>query len=854
MTIATVVIAPQSVVDTAALWARRGLVADSLWVSSDGFPGVDPDAPNAIPVRVLRFDHEPLDDTLALQLAGLEALDEARVVWVRLSDDSNEKALRELATQLRELLPHDTTHWIDVVVPRKRTDETFAPLAGEWVQFRIHPSDRPAPDVTDAGWDLALAVPLHVTLALAGILGGTVTDLPWARLNAGQYHIVRVFSRLVDGGLEARRTSREFLHTALPATHAAEQHGDKYLPADPRRASEIVDQAAAWLLAHEDGALGYQAPAPSRLEGHPRLTLREHMAHFVRFVPTATMTLLGRRPEPDAPPGHVLEFDDLGYSIGPKTPVVRWTGGVPDFDALEARAAAEAAQAVARVRAKEGAQPPTGAWEPLARLSTILVDGGGAAPLGWDMDNLTSHQRQLSLPPDCVVLGPAEPVEAPAPELGHASNNTVVARALREVSRSWGEPIRAQTQATRVAATAARLASQANTDDARRLRAQLAGLGTGAAPARPASLLEQVHGAVLGGLIRSRLDAERWEDLAVHKPPGKAPSWDGVGSRFRWTFWVLVFVLVALAVAWRIWRDDVNSALGADLSFELGLVVLGVALVVLVVLVLYLVFRSWAAFMERGRRRLELMALWLDRAVKARSAHGALENTERAARLWVDLLSRVPERRDPDESEVFDSEAELSPMSLRIGHPRFRRHQMARWLADAGAKPGWRLACLRDVVGRFSGVPAERAIAWLAEDRGLPGGRLDHLGQELDEHQAAWRDDARPAIAVEVMAKMTENADSIEVVRNPKLPLQQTCVKSFLAELTPPDDDLDDWPDDADHSWVVAAGPGADPDKTELVVSAALCTGRIRVQITDSDHVDEADDDPEPDGPTSPFR
>jgi hypothetical protein len=822
MTVATVVIAPRPVIDTAVLWARSGLVANSLWVASDPFPGVDPDEPNAIPVKVVRFGHEPLDDTLALQLSGLGALDEARVVWVRVSNDSSEEAMGALAAQLRELLPHVTTHWIDVVVPQTRTDETFAPLVGGWVQFRVHQSDRPAPGDADAGWGRHVGVPLHVALALAGILGGTVTDLPWARLNAGKHHIVRVFSRLVDGGSEARRAAHEFVRAVLPVTHAAEQHGDRHLPADPGQAPEIVDQAAAWLLAH-DGAIAYRPPAPSQFEGRPRATLREHVVDFLRFVPTAVRTSLG------------LPAD------------------IPDFAALEARAAAEAAQQVAKARAQEGAHP-TGAWESLAGLSTALVDGG-AAPLGWSMDSLISHQRRLSLPVDLVILGEPQPMGARTSELRRAGNHAVAAQALREVRRSWGEPIQARPRATRMTATAVRLAMEANVDDTTRLGEQQLELGAVARPKRPVSVLERVHGAVLGGLIRSRLDAERWEDLAVRSPPGEAPSW-GKASPKRRRLRTVVGLLAALAVVWWIWRDVVDSA-PAGFSSALRSIILGVALISVAVLVLYLAFRVWAAFMEHGRRRLELMALWLDRAVEARRSHAAQENAERATRLWVDLLSRVPEpcgsaasksatsksaASKSAASKVFDSEAQLSPMSLRIGHPRFRRHQMERWLADAGARPGWRLACLQDVVGRFCGVPAERAVAWLAEDPGLPGGRLDNLAKELAEHQSTWRDDAESAVAAQVMARMAEEADSIEVVRNSKLPPQQTDVKSFLAELTPPDDDRDDWPDDAGHSWVVAAGAGTDPDKTELVVSAALCTGRIRIQVTDSDHVDDVDD------------
>lgn len=842
MTIATVVIAPQSVIETAVAWSARGLVADSLWISSDVLDEVDPDAPNAISVKVLQFDHAPVDDTLALQLAGLEALDEARVVWVRLSDDSSARTLGDLAVQLRELLPHDTTHWIDVVVPRRRTDEAFAPLAGEWVQFRVHPSDRSAPDVTDAGWDLGLAVPLHVTLALAGILGGTTTDLPWARLSAARYHIVRVFSRLVDGGLEARRASREFLGSVLPVTHAALQHGSRYLAADPKTADEIVSQTEGWLTTQEASGLRYEPPAQGELAPAPRGVSRwRHVVGFARFLPTGTMVLLGLRPEPDAQVGNTLEFDDLGYHIGPEVRVVKRTSGIPDFAALEARAASEAANELARARGREGGRPPIGVWERLARVSAALVDGGTGFPAGWDTAIVTSHGRQLSLAPESVFLGAPESVASPVPELARARNNAVASAALSEARRAVRDPVRAYADTSRVVATAARLAGEANALNRTDLSAQLADLGSLRTQARRASLLERVHGVVLGGLIRSRLDAERWARFAVAGPPGEAPTWGRAGVRLSRVLWIIIGVLVAVAICWTIWHEDIDSALNTTIGLGLGLAIVATVLIASVLVVLYLLFRSWRAFMEQGRRRLELMALWLDQAVKAQGSHAELENTERVAGFWVDLLSEIPEQGVLDQSEVVGVEAELAPMSFRIGHPRFQQSQLEQWLADAGAQPGWRLSCVQSVIGDFAGVPPERALAWLSEDQGLPSGRLDALLRQLSELQASWRDAVLPQVASKVMSHMIENADSLDVVRHPKLPLQQTDVRTFFGELTPSDDDLDDWPDDAGHSWVIASGSGSvDP---QLVGTAVLCAGRIRIQVSDVEPHDEFDDD-----------
>ena len=139
-------------------------------------------------------------------------------------------------------------------------------------------------------------------------------------------------------------------------------------------------------------------------------------------------------------------------------------------------------------------------------------------------------------------------------------------------------------------------------------------------------------------------------------------------------------------------------------------------------------------------------------------------------------------------------------MALRVGHPQFSTAQMSRGLAESGAEPGWRLAALQDVVGRFSGVPAERSLAGVAEDRGLPGGKLDALSKGLDTHQDVWRASANGSISAEVKRLMIEHSDSVLVLRNPKLAPQRTKIPEFLSEVEPASDG-DDWPDDELHNW-----------------------------------------------------
>lgn len=837
MTTAVVVVAPTSTIDLAVAWGRRGLVADSLWVSSDELTGIDPDAPNAVQAARITFDREPVRGPLALQLAELGPLVEARVTWLRSSDATNEMLLEALDDLLRDLLPHDQMHWLDIVVPLRRTDEAVAPLAGEWVQFRIHPSDRPAPDVTDAGWDLGRAVPLHVTLALTGVLGGLVSRVPWAQINASENWIVRVFSRLVDGGLQARRAAGAFVFETLPSTHAAEQHREEFLAAGYTEAEGIVEDATRWLMEVDDYALSYRPPATSRFRGQPWLTEYAHLLNFWRFLPTGIMALFGLEPKPNAKVGHVLEFDDLGYNVGKPVKVVQWTSGIPDFAQLEMQAAQEAEQAIARLRAREGAQPAGAAWEPLVQVSSALVDGGGAVPAGWQPPARAG--RRLSVSPEWVVLSSSGSPESEVPELANAENPAVVADALREARRVWPQPLSHESDGTRVTQTARRLADDGNASDARSLATQLDLLGAAPTDVGHRSLLDRIHGRVLGGVVRSRLDAERWTAAATTSTEGGAPRWQTVAMRYRSVWWGVNLLLGVLWWVWATFNEQINSALGWSLDPALGLVLIGVIHLLALVTMLYLFFRGWSVFMERGRRRLELMALWYDRAAQAWAAHGLMANTERVARSWTGILSGLLEPLTYRDRVSGDVEVEQAPLGLRVGHPRFKPVQLEGWLADVGAKPGWRLRNLMDVAGDFLACLPERAIDRLAQDLALPGGLLHRFGRELPELAQTWRSRAVTSVWDEVRALVAENAQHLEIVRSPGLLPEETTLTPFLAGITPTDDE-GPWPRD----YLVEEGFG-DPKSPvpELVVSPALCTARIRIQVRVLDDVDRVEEE-----------
>jgi hypothetical protein len=247
-------------------------------------------------------------------------------------------------------------------------------------------------------------------------------------------------------------------------------------------------------------------------------------------------------------------------------------------------------------------------------------------------------------------------------------------------------------------------------------------------------------------------------------------------------------------------------------------------------LILYLLFRKYLAFMERGRRRLELIKLWLDRALKARAAHAAQANTERVTRAWAAILTRTPPRVASPPAEGQEPDAAGSPLAMQLGHPVVHEADLDEWLAEAGAQPGWRYAFLQDAIVASAGVNADRAVGWLAADPALPGGRIARFAKAMDQSLRAVGQAKADAVAVAVKARLA-TAQSVRVRMHAGVPEEQFDAGTFLAQVTS-EKRPDDWPDDSRHSWVLESAAGAPPK--DLALSEALCRARLRLQIKES--------------------
>lgn len=831
MTVAVVVFCPADVVQAAQGWGLAGLVADSFWVCAEDAGQMDPDHPNSIPA--VRIDSGRVHESapLVLSLHQLGALDEVRVAWIRPPDEALSQSLKSLEHLLREMLPPDTTHWLDIVVPARRTDRTVVPLPGQWVQLRLVAEDRSAPDVTDAGWDLGLDVALHAALAAVGVLGGTFDRLPWAVRDAGDHYEFRAFSRLLVGANDSERESHRFVARTLPGASAGTFFPDRYLELDDEASRSMVDNALDYILSMESGALSYRDPEPSQFLAPPRLTIREHLIVIWRFIGHCLRVVLRIRPRPVSAVQSKLDFDDLGYNVGePGKPVpVVWTTQPADFDVLDARAAEYARQTLVKFE-RELSRPtpitPARTWRVLTRLATSLNDGG-PRPDGWDPPSI--HDRQPVLAPRWVQPTPASVVTTSIPELATARNPSIGALAVNDARRSRSKALVAPDNTTRVVTTAQDLASEGNELDGQRLAEQLSELDAPSA-AEPISFLDRLSGRLIGAGLRARLDAERWSEFATAPTQPERSTWSAAERTFRKRALIGLAASVCAHIIWAILAYVLRGKLPAWLTLPAGLSIVAAATGIYLLWCVYAFFKVYSAYLERSRRKLELRRMWLQRACHALREAARLREPRRIHTKWLDLLDSV---FPLDETPPAPSDRLLPakpPKATAIASPDYTSREMTKWLADEGAEVGWRYRALRDIASGALEVPPDDAITRLVDDSGLQGGPLHEIWAQRGLLWRAYADLLRRELAVDVAARMVASPDrSVTLLAPPHHERRPTTVSAFRDELWPDthDDEGDLWPTDQDYEVHAGRhGRGADarpnPD---------LCQVSVRIQL-----------------------
>ena len=684
MRVAAIVICPADVRDNAVEWGGAGLVADSYWVSSADTAQLDHDHPNDLLAhRISPFGPHPTAPLLAA-LSDLRSLDEVRVAWIRRSEELLNDSMKSLEELMRQALPPDKTHWLDIVVPTRRTDHTVVPLPGQWTQLRVVPEDRSAPDVTDAGWDLDLDVSLHTALTALGILGGTFGDVPWGRLSATDHYDVRSFSRIVLGALNTEAEVGRFIGLAMPEASAGTFFPHAYHQVEPEQAVALVNDAIEHMLGLDSGALAYRNPEPSAFATPPRLTVWEHVRLVLRFLGYCLPLLFGIRQRSTVVVSR-FNFTDAGYDVGDEKTLAPKGFRPADFDALDAHAAAEARKKLDEFAAAVHRRPPAtlaSAWRTLYQLVTSINDGG-QAPDGWNPPE--QHERRPVVEGKWVRPNPASTVSSTVPELAGARNAMVAAAAVSEARRRRSPSLTALSDRTGSVATARELADEGNIRDNGRLGQQLDDLDVPEGR-EPSNFLDRLAGRLHGGGLRARLDAERWCEFATAPSPQDPLDWSDAERRFRRRTLIGFAATAALAMVWGAVAFFLRSHLPAWLSMPIGFVVIAAAGGGFALWSFYAFYKVYSAFLERGRRRLELRGIWLTRACRALEEAARLIPARRIFARWADILAAIfphdeqagalPRRKMPSKA----------PKCMTVGLPVYSDREMTKWLAEEGAE------------------------------------------------------------------------------------------------------------------------------------------------------------------------
>lgn len=830
MAIAVVVVSPSDVRDDALVWGHAGLVADSFWVSSDDAGKIDPDRPNSVSAqRILPRDvQDPAP--LALSLAELGSLDEIRVAWIRPPEPEISEAMKGLEQLLREMLPPDVTRWLDIVVPSARTDATVAPLPGQWLQLRILAEDRSAPDVTDAGWDLDLDVPLHSALIAVGILAGTFERLPWGAESAAEHYEFRTFSRLVLGAMEANVEADRFIAQTIPRSSAGSFYPARYLELESEAAHRLLTEALTYILELDSATLSYNDPEPSRFQPPPSLTRFQHLMAFFRFLGFGLLLLMGLKAEPEAVVHSKYDFDDLGYNVDKPTPAIDWGVKIPDFDALDAEAAEEARKdltSLDRQLRRDPPMPPSRVWRSLIRLVTSINDGG-AEPDGWDPPE---HQhRKPVLPAEMVQPSAVSPVTSDIPELTEARNAGIATAAISEARRRRNTPLVALDDATGVVVTAQRLASEGNERDNVRLEEQLSTLSAPAG-AGARSLLDKIGSRVIGAAIRARFDAERWTEWATGPSEGDLLDWSKAERRFRKRTLIGIAVCVVLALVWAAVAYFARNVLPAWLTAPVGFIAVGALAVFFLLWSLYAFFRAYSAFLERGRRRLEVRRRWLERAQVAMREHARLRIARVLITKWLDILASIYPLSDTTVESLDRTMPATAPKGMATALPIYTEREITKWLIDEGAEVGWRMRSLERLASDAMEASAADSVKKLVEDDGLRGGPLADIWDRRADLWTAHASELRAEVSGDVARRFLEGSErDVQVLTPTARGDRPVRFATFDSEPWPEGnpDDLASWDERRDFSLrdgLARGGSGA------ARLGDDLCAAAVRLQL-----------------------
>lgn len=781
-----ILIARHEVSSAAAEWAAAGLIGHALWIDADTLE-LDFSNPTSVTARLVGPGLEPTERALAAELADIRDLTEVRVVWVRDSvHHADDTTMAALKTWIRQRVPQKgcIVRYFDLVVPVDAADRVVPEAPHEWQQFRVTPEDRPAPGLADAGFpggERRIAVAVHATVALAGILGGAAAHVDG--LGQADQHPVwnmHAFSRLVGGGGRLAQAAAHFRDEVLPTWSAANLDDPRFVGANAEEARELVESLSDWWCGEGEDTLAYRSPPSARMAPAETLTLEQHLKNVAAFAGWALRSLFRFTPA-DArrwTTNHPLDTEDQGYRIEHDTRIEE--SDLPDWAAQDAalRARIHTSLAEAEDRAGVDATPPERVWAALAEAASGVVDGGG---LPHGCPTLLSRGQVVVVPPECVVpAGPRGPAVTALPPSGRCAapllSKEVADDALRRSRAAVFEgnaplvvdPNKVSRTAERLCADlatadrvererqAGELAMEPDAPAGPRTQAENAetaeqpeltpAQAVGKPPLVTPSLLDRIRSRVLGDRITARLDAERWSWMAT-APYGSGPGrlaitgWDADAPsealrdderRFRRRVGVATGLALTLLAVWTWLREPILAFLGSTFGWAVpvwaGYALAAAVGVIGAALAAVRLYRAYAAFLERGRRLLESRRALETRARAAWTAYNRLTNVDAILGRWCRVLGGVLETRQSPEMAAGPAFPAL-PAALRFGEPVMAEQELTRAMGKQGATPGWRF---RELATLAEAANSVADMTELVGDKGLVSGALDRLVRELE--------------------------------------------------------------------------------------------------------------------------
>jgi len=600
----------------------------------------------------------------------------------------------------------------------------------------------------------------------------------------------------------------------------------------------LVNDAIEHMLALDSGALHYRDPAPSVFAPPPRLTVWQHLRLVVRFLGYSFPVLFGMRPRSTVVVSR-FNFTDAGYDVGNEK-VLAPRGLKPaDFDALDAHAAAEARKKLDEFDAALRRKPPVplaSAWRTLYQLATSINDGG-QPPEGWNPPE--QHKRRPVVAGPWVRPDSAGNVSSAIPELAGARSMAVAAAAVAEAHRRRHPSLAALPNRTGSVATANELVSEGNVRDSGRLGQQLDNLDVPTGQ-QPSNFLDRLAGRLHGGGLRARLDAERWREFATDPSPNDPLDWVAVERKFRLRTLIGLGATVGLAAVWGVAAYFVRAHLPAWLSMPIGFTVIGVVGGGFVFWSFYAFYKVYNAFMERGRRRLELRGMWLTRACHALQEAARLAPARRIFGRWVDILATIfpyDEQAGALPQRAMPSKA---PKCMTVALPVYTDREMTKWLAEEGAEAGWRIRALETMAANAFEEPAADALKRLVEDNGVKGGPLHEMWERRDALWTDYAETLRHRSTGDVASRMVDSDDRDVTVISPISGRPgHTPLKAFRAEPWPAaeDDDVRVW--DESRDFRVHASLYRCEHEVRHNPDTCLLAVRLQLRRHDVDYSDE---------------